>query len=316
MIMSDWTVEKSFTSLFGNGWSAKKKKPLSGLVYIQRDTRNLHHKNVRVFFFLFYTQSCDLARRGGVFSEYIARFHGQAIRRWQDGGACNCRSSVRKRWNCGRSYGSVTTSSTAAGFTCACSEVNKIGCFGATSSNTVFHQGSDVLFTCSLFTCSLALYWRVVKILLILCTVFILHTGRVRWSSESTLTTWQLVTLFRSTLLMLLEILNASLMLKLCHFSVTPFVSELCKINEHQKVALDLDPYVKKLLNARRRVVLVNNILQNAQVCQSVGLYLCTLHLPCSLYSTWDFIRFLTHPCQLPFVTGQWEVTLSRLWKL
>lgn len=41
--------------------------------------------------------------------------------------------------------------------------------------------------------------------------------------------------------------------------------SELCRINEDQKVALDLDPYVKKLLNARRRVVLVNNILQNAQ---------------------------------------------------
>uniref|UniRef100_A0AAY4DRK2 Biogenesis of lysosome-related organelles complex 1 subunit 7 n=1 Tax=Denticeps clupeoides TaxID=299321 RepID=A0AAY4DRK2_9TELE len=46
--------------------------------------------------------------------------------------------------------------------------------------------------------------------------------------------------------------------------------AELCRINEHQKVALDLDPYVKKLLNTRRRVVLVNNILQNAQV------YLCT----------------------------------------
>lgn len=43
-------------------------------------------------------------------------------------------------------------------------------------------------------------------------------------------------------------------------------IEELCRINEHQKVALDLDPYVKKLLNARRRVVLVNNILQNAQV--------------------------------------------------
>ena len=39
--------------------------------------------------------------------------------------------------------------------------------------------------------------------------------------------------------------------------------TELCWINEDQKV--DLDPYVKKLLNARRRVVLVNNILQNAQ---------------------------------------------------
>ncbi|XP_054877963.1 SNARE-associated protein Snapin [Poeciliopsis prolifica] len=41
--------------------------------------------------------------------------------------------------------------------------------------------------------------------------------------------------------------------------------TELFRINEHQKIALDLDPYVKKLLNARRRVVLVNNILQNAQ---------------------------------------------------
>lgn len=49
------------------------------------------------------------------------------------------------------------------------------------------------------------------------------------------------------------------------------FPPELCRINEHQKVALDLDPYVKKLLNARRRVVLVNNILQNAQVCERDG---------------------------------------------
>ncbi|XP_020847393.1 SNARE-associated protein Snapin isoform X1 [Phascolarctos cinereus] len=46
---------------------------------------------------------------------------------------------------------------------------------------------------------------------------------------------------------------------------LSPFAPELCRINEDQKVALDLDPYVKKLLNARRRVVLVNNILQNAQ---------------------------------------------------
>ena len=49
---------------------------------------------------------------------------------------------------------------------------------------------------------------------------------------------------------------------------------ELCRINEDQKVALDLDPYVKKLLNARRRVVLVNNILQNAQV-RFLGAPLC-----------------------------------------
>uniref|UniRef100_A0A8C5DC05 Biogenesis of lysosome-related organelles complex 1 subunit 7 n=1 Tax=Gouania willdenowi TaxID=441366 RepID=A0A8C5DC05_GOUWI len=46
---------------------------------------------------------------------------------------------------------------------------------------------------------------------------------------------------------------------------IDSLATELCRINEHQKVALDLDPYVKKLLNARRRVVLVNNILQNAQ---------------------------------------------------
>ncbi|GCB82310.1 hypothetical protein scyTo_0022893 [Scyliorhinus torazame] len=45
----------------------------------------------------------------------------------------------------------------------------------------------------------------------------------------------------------------------------TLLCNELCRINEDQKMALDLDPYVKKLLNARRRVVLVNNILQNAQ---------------------------------------------------
>uniref|UniRef100_A0A8D2KKE4 Biogenesis of lysosome-related organelles complex 1 subunit 7 n=1 Tax=Urocitellus parryii TaxID=9999 RepID=A0A8D2KKE4_UROPR len=53
---------------------------------------------------------------------------------------------------------------------------------------------------------------------------------------------------------------------RLCSsWTPTSTPSELCRINEDQKVALDLDPYVKKLLNARRRVVLVNNILQNAQ---------------------------------------------------
>lgn len=60
--------------------------------------------------------------------------------------------------------------------------------------------------------------------------------------------------------------------------------SELCRINEHQKVALELDPYVKKLLNARRRVVLVNNILQNAQVSdQSVADLLLYHALPVSM---------------------------------
>ncbi|NWX25888.1 SNAPN protein, partial [Notiomystis cincta] len=37
---------------------------------------------------------------------------------------------------------------------------------------------------------------------------------------------------------------------------IDSLATELCRINEDQKVALDLDPYVKKLLNARRRVVL------------------------------------------------------------
>ncbi|XP_009980037.1 PREDICTED: SNARE-associated protein Snapin, partial [Tauraco erythrolophus] len=50
---------------------------------------------------------------------------------------------------------------------------------------------------------------------------------------------------------------------------IDSLATELCRINEDQKVALDLDPYVKKLLNARRRVVLVNNILQNAQICRN-----------------------------------------------
>ncbi|CAH1272619.1 SNARE-associated protein Snapin-like [Branchiostoma lanceolatum] len=40
---------------------------------------------------------------------------------------------------------------------------------------------------------------------------------------------------------------------------------ELKKINEEQQVPVDLEPYVKKLMNARRRVMVVNNILQNAQ---------------------------------------------------
>ena len=55
------------------------------------------------------------------------------------------------------------------------------------------------------------------------------------------------------------------------------FFAELGRINEHQKVALDLDPYVKKLLNARRRVVLVNNILQNAQVRVNIAMGFWTL---------------------------------------
>ena len=42
--------------------------------------------------------------------------------------------------------------------------------------------------------------------------------------------------------------------------------ADLKKISEHEQVPIELDAYVKKLTNARRRVMLVNNILQNAQV--------------------------------------------------
>ena len=42
--------------------------------------------------------------------------------------------------------------------------------------------------------------------------------------------------------------------------------SDLKKIAELQGIPIDLEPYVKKLNNSRRRVMLVNNILQNAQV--------------------------------------------------
>ena len=41
---------------------------------------------------------------------------------------------------------------------------------------------------------------------------------------------------------------------------------DLKKIAELQGIPIDLEPYVKKLNNSRRRVMLVNNILQNAQV--------------------------------------------------
>ncbi|KAI0240004.1 SNARE-associated protein Snapin [Lamellibrachia satsuma] len=40
---------------------------------------------------------------------------------------------------------------------------------------------------------------------------------------------------------------------------------DLKKISENEQVPIELDAYVKKLTNARRRVMLVNNILQNAQ---------------------------------------------------
>jgi hypothetical protein len=41
----------------------------------------------------------------------------------------------------------------------------------------------------------------------------------------------------------------------------------LKRIQDCEAVPVDLEPYVKKLNNSRRRVMLVNSILQNIQVC-------------------------------------------------
>ena len=43
--------------------------------------------------------------------------------------------------------------------------------------------------------------------------------------------------------------------------------AELQTISQNQQCPVDLDVYVKKLLEARRRITIVNGILQNAQVC-------------------------------------------------
>ena len=41
---------------------------------------------------------------------------------------------------------------------------------------------------------------------------------------------------------------------------------DLKKASDRQGAPVELDSYVKKLNNAKRRVMIVNNILQNAQV--------------------------------------------------
>ena len=46
--------------------------------------------------------------------------------------------------------------------------------------------------------------------------------------------------------------------------------SDLKVIAENQAIPVDLESYVKKLNNSRRRVMLVNNILQNVQVCNEI----------------------------------------------
>ena len=49
-------------------------------------------------------------------------------------------------------------------------------------------------------------------------------------------------------------------------FSSFLFILDLLIIQDSQSAPVDLESYVKKLNNSRRRVMLVNNILQNVQV--------------------------------------------------
>ncbi|KAL3871232.1 hypothetical protein ACJMK2_039240 [Sinanodonta woodiana] len=46
---------------------------------------------------------------------------------------------------------------------------------------------------------------------------------------------------------------------------IDSLADDLKRISESQAVPIDLEPYVKKLNNSRRRVMLINNILQNVQ---------------------------------------------------
>jgi len=83
-------------------------------------------------------------------------------------------------------------------------------------------------------------------------------------------------------------------------FAVSECVStDLKRISELQQQqqgsSLDLEPYLKKLNNARRRVVLVNNVLQNAQVDtdwqlhggSAVGHWTCDLQVASSIPGRW-----------------------------
>ena len=44
------------------------------------------------------------------------------------------------------------------------------------------------------------------------------------------------------------------------------FPLDLLQLSDCQDLPIDLEPYVKKLIGSRRRIMLVNSILQNAQV--------------------------------------------------
>lgn len=46
---------------------------------------------------------------------------------------------------------------------------------------------------------------------------------------------------------------------------IDALIEDLQKVSEEKAVPLDLEPHVKKLNNAKRRVMLVNNILQNVE---------------------------------------------------
>jgi chromosome segregation ATPase len=46
---------------------------------------------------------------------------------------------------------------------------------------------------------------------------------------------------------------------------VDQLADELRQLSEKQKVPVDLDTYIRKLANSRKRVLLVNDILQNVQ---------------------------------------------------
>ena len=61
--------------------------------------------------------------------------------------------------------------------------------------------------------------------------------------------------------------INSPPIFYLVWYSMIPFIlSELRQLSEKQKVPVDLDTYIKKLAISRRRILLVNDILQNVQV--------------------------------------------------
>ena len=49
--------------------------------------------------------------------------------------------------------------------------------------------------------------------------------------------------------------------------------AELRQLSEKQRVPVDLDTYIKKLANSRKRVLLVNDILLNVQVSVQISAF-------------------------------------------